>query len=82
MPAVPSSTACPDPSASDYAGKANGNPCCVELTDVQNEVGGDTTRPLFTYGPTGWANANQIQEVQVNVITDLNPGHLPVPPRS
>lgn len=82
MPAAPASTACPDPSASDYVGKANGSPCCIELSDVTNEIGGATTRPLFTFGPAGWQAAggiNQIQEVQVNVITDLNPGRLPGP---
>jgi len=75
-PAVPSSTACPDPSSSDYV-QSNGSPCCVELQDVTNEIGGDTTRPLFTYGPG--STPSTIQEVQVNVITDLNPGHLPGP---
>jgi prepilin-type N-terminal cleavage/methylation domain-containing protein len=77
-PAVPASTACPDTSSSDFI-QSSGSPCCVELTDVTNEIGGDTTRPLFTYGPTGWTSTSQIQEVQVNVITDLNPGHLPGP---
>jgi prepilin-type N-terminal cleavage/methylation domain-containing protein len=77
-PAVPNSTACPDPS-NTWSEKTNGQPCCVELTDVTNEIGGDTTRPLFTYGPPGYSGLQQIQEVQVNVVTDLNPGHLPGP---
>lgn len=77
-PAVPSSTACPDPSNA-WALKTNGQPCCVELQDVTNTIGGDTTRPMFTYGPPGYTSLQQIQEVQVSVITDLNPGHLPGP---
>jgi type II secretory pathway pseudopilin PulG len=77
-PAVQNSTACPDPS-NVWAAKTNGQPCCIELTDVTNEIGGDTTRPLFTYGPPGYSGLPQIEEVQVNVITDLNPGHLPGP---
>lgn len=78
-PAVPASTACPDPSNSDFDQKSNGQPCCVELSDVTNEIGGDTTRPMFTYGPPGYSGLQQIQEIQVNVVTDLNPGHLPGP---
>lgn len=74
-PAVPDTSNCPSTS-NQWAQKANGNPCCIQLNDVTNEVGGDTTRPLFQYGPTGSSNP---QEVQVNVITDLNPGHLPGP---
>jgi type II secretory pathway pseudopilin PulG len=77
-PAVPTSTACPDTNSADYV-QSGGATCCKELTDVTNTIGGDTTRPLFTYGPTGWSSVSQIQEVQVNVITDLNPGHLPGP---
>lgn len=74
-PSVPSSTACPDTSSADYA-QPNGSPCCVELQDVTNEIGGDTTRPLFTYGTS---TTSTINEVEVNVITDLNPGRLPGP---
>ncbi len=75
---VPDTTNCPS-TTNAWAQKSNGNPCCVELSDVTNEIGGDTTRPLFTYGPTGYTDPSQIREVQVNVVTDLNPGHLPGP---
>ncbi len=75
---TPDTTNCPSTSNA-WAQKSNGNPCCVELSDVTNEIGGDTTRPLFTYGPTGYTSTSQIREVQVNVVTDLNPGHLPGP---
>lgn len=78
-PLVPTSTACPDTSSTDFNNQVNNSPCCVELNDVTNEIGGDTTRPMFTYGPSGWTSTSQIFEVQVNVITDLNPGHLPGP---
>jgi prepilin-type N-terminal cleavage/methylation domain-containing protein len=75
----PSDTnACPSTS-SHWVQAANGSTCCIQLSDVTNEVGGNTTRPMFTYGPTGWSALSQIQEVQVNVVTDLNPGHLPGP---
>lgn len=77
-PTPPTSTACPDPS-NQWAQKSGGQPCCVELQDVTNEIGGDTTRPLFSYGPPGYSSLQEIQEVQVNVVTDLNPGHLPGP---
>jgi hypothetical protein len=46
---------------------------------VTNEIGGDTTRPLFTYGPPGWSTTSDIKLVQVHIYTDLNPGHLPGP---
>lgn len=78
QPAVPTSTACPDTS-NQWAQKSNGQPCCVELQDVTNELNGDTSRPLFTYGPTGWTNTDQVEEVNVDVVTDRNPGHLPGP---
>jgi prepilin-type N-terminal cleavage/methylation domain-containing protein len=75
---TPDTTNCPGTSNA-WAQKSGGSPCCIALSDVTNEIGGDTTRPLFTYGPTGYTSTSQIQEVQVNVITDLNPGHLPGP---
>jgi type II secretory pathway pseudopilin PulG len=78
-PAVPTSTACPDTSNSDFNNQVGGQPCCVELTDVTNDIDPSNPRPLFTYGPTGYTNIDQIQEVQVNVVTDLNPGRLPGP---
>jgi type II secretory pathway pseudopilin PulG len=73
----PDTSACP--STSSVWTQTNGAPCCKVATDVTNEVGGDTTRPLFTYGPTGYTSNSQIRQVEVNVITDLNPGHLPGP---
>jgi type II secretory pathway pseudopilin PulG len=76
-PAVPATSACP--STDSNWRQSSGSPCCLELNDVTNTIGGDTTRPMFTYGPTGYTSIYQIQEVQVNVITDLNPGHLPGP---
>jgi len=75
---IPDTSNCPSTS-NQSALKTNGSPCCVELSDVTNEIGGDTTRPLFTYGPSGWTSTSQIKLVQVNVYTDLNPGHLPGP---
>jgi prepilin-type N-terminal cleavage/methylation domain-containing protein len=75
---VPDTTNCPSTS-NQWAQKTNGNSCCVELSDITNEIGGDTTRPLFTYGPSGWTANSQIKLVQVNVYSDLNPGHLPGP---
>lgn len=88
---IPDTSNCPSTN-SVWAGKVNGNACCKQLTDVTNEIGGDNTRPLFTFGPSTatdtkgttdasqWVtDATQVQEVQVNVITDLNPGHLPGP---
>jgi type II secretory pathway pseudopilin PulG len=77
-PAVPTSTSCPDPSNA-WTQNSNGQPCCIELQDVTNEIGGDTTRPLFTYGPGTNPPIAQINEVSVNIVTDLNPGHLPGP---
>ncbi|HLY49155.1 MAG TPA: prepilin-type N-terminal cleavage/methylation domain-containing protein [Solirubrobacteraceae bacterium] len=82
-PSVPDTSNCPSTS-NLWAQKSNGQSCCVELTDVTNEIGGDTTRPLFTFGPSsattgGVTDVTKVQEVQMNIITDLNPGHLPGP---
>lgn len=74
---VPDTSACPSTSGAWVNG--SGSPCCIELSDVTNEVGGDTTRPLFTFGPSGWADTSQINSVQVNLYVDQNPGHLPGP---
>lgn len=75
--AVPDTSACPSTSSAWVNGA--GKPCCVELNDVTNEVGGDTTRPLFTFGPSGWTGISQINSVQVNMYVDKNPGHQPGP---
>jgi prepilin-type N-terminal cleavage/methylation domain-containing protein len=73
--AVPDTSACPSTSSAWVT--TAGRPCCVELNDVTNEIGGDTTRPLFTFGPSGWSGVSQINSVQVNLYVDKNPGHLP-----
>ena len=44
---MPDTTACPS-TDSTWVTRTK------ELNDVTNEIGGDTTRPLFNYGPTGW----------------------------
>jgi prepilin-type N-terminal cleavage/methylation domain-containing protein len=75
---LPDTSNCPSTS-NQWAQKTNGSACCVELSDVTNEIGGDTTRPLFTYGPTGYSGLSDIKLVQVHIYTDLNPGHLPGP---
>ena len=72
--AVPDTSACP--STSSAWATAAGRPCCIELNDVTNEIGGDT-RPLFTFGPSGWADVSQINAVQVDMYVDKNPGHQP-----
>ena len=77
-PSVPASTSCPDPVAADYV-QANGAPCCVAATNLTNQIGGDTTRPLFTYGPSLSAPIDQIKQVQVSLYVDKNPGHRPGP---
>jgi prepilin-type N-terminal cleavage/methylation domain-containing protein len=74
---MPDTSACPSTSSA-WVGSSS-TPCCAELNDVTNEIGGDTTRPLFTYGPPGAANPNQLTQVQVNLYVDRNPGHPPGP---
>ena len=74
--AIPDTSTCPSTS------KATGTSWSTkyaELSDVTNEIGGDTTRPLFTYGPSGWTDISQIKSVEVHLIVDRNPGHLPGP---
>jgi hypothetical protein len=44
---------------------------------VTNRVGGQTTRPLFTYGPTGASEVSKIVSVEPNMYIDLNPGGHP-----
>lgn len=73
--AVPDTSACPSTSTAWVT--AASQPCCVELSDVTNEIGGDTTRPLFTFGPSGWTSSAQINSVQLNLYVDKNPGHQP-----
>lgn len=71
---LPDTGACPSTSSAWVAGSG---PCCVELNDVTNEIGGDTTRPLFTFGPSGWSDLSQIKSIQLNLWVDKNPGHRP-----
>ncbi len=72
---LPDTSACPSTSSAWVT--AGSRPCCVELNDVTNEIGGDTTRPLFTFGPAGWSGLSQIKSIQVNLYIDKNPGHRP-----
>jgi prepilin-type N-terminal cleavage/methylation domain-containing protein len=73
----PDTSACPSTSSS-WVIQGNGSPCCVELADVTNEIGG-ANRPLFTYGPSGWTAISQIDSVQVNLYVDKQPGNQPGP---
>jgi prepilin-type N-terminal cleavage/methylation domain-containing protein len=70
-------SACPSTS-SNWITAANGTPCCIEQTDVVNEIGGDN-RPLFTYGPSGYSGNSQIKSVEIDMYVDQNPGHRPGP---
>lgn len=74
--AIPDTSTCPD--TSNTTGTVWGTKY-AELNDVTNEIGGDTTRPLFTYGPSGWTITSQIKSVEVHLYVDKNPGHLPGP---
>jgi type II secretory pathway pseudopilin PulG len=77
-PAVPDTSTCPSASSA-WTQTSGGGPCCVVYNDVTNRIGGDTTRPLFVYGPSGYTSTSQIDQVQTDVFTDANPGHLPGP---
>jgi prepilin-type N-terminal cleavage/methylation domain-containing protein len=68
-PAPPTATTRPDPS-NVWTTTSR------ELSDVTND---STTPTLFTYGPTGYTSIQQIQEVDIDVVTNRNPGHLPGP---
>lgn len=70
----PDTSACP--STSNSWVQTGSSPCCQVFNAVVNEIGGDTTRPLFTYGPTGWASTgtSAIKSVQIALITDANSG--------
>jgi|GEM_PF-1299652 len=68
---------CPSTS-STWITTASGGPCCIELTDAVNEIGGDN-RPLFTYGPAGYSGNSQIRSVEIDLYVDQNPGHRPGP---
>lgn len=69
-PALPSSTACPDLSGSDWDTSSR------LVQNVTNESGGQN-RPLFTYGPPSATEVAQIISVEPNIFIDLNPGQKP-----
>ncbi len=69
-PTLPSSTACPDLSASDWESSSQ------LVQNVTNENGGQN-RPLFTYGPPGASEVSKIISVESSVFIDLNPGQKP-----
>lgn len=75
---LPDTTSCPSTSSS-WVTTSSGAPCCVELSDVTNEIGGNTTRPLFSFSPTGWTSTAQIKQVQIDLYVDQNPGKPPGP---
>lgn len=89
---LPDTSACPSTSASWV--QSAGVPCCVLLgaapsvtliankgkpVYVTNEYGGDTNKPLFSFGPTGYSGTSQINQVQVDLYADENPGARPGP---
>lgn len=41
---------------------------------VTNRIGGQTTRPLFTYGPTGVSEVSKIVSVEPTLYLDITPG--------
>jgi prepilin-type N-terminal cleavage/methylation domain-containing protein len=69
-PGLPSSTACPDLSASDWESASQ------LVQNVTNESGGQN-RPLFVYGPPSATEVSQIISVESNVYIDLHPGQKP-----
>jgi Tfp pilus assembly protein PilV len=79
---IPDTGNCPN---TTRAGGAGWDTTFAELSDVTNEIGGDTTRPLFQYGPTGaapsspYTSTSLIKSVEIHLIVDRNPGHLPGP---
>jgi type II secretory pathway pseudopilin PulG len=74
---VPDYSACPS-TDSAWQTTSGGSPCCMELSDVTNEIGGDN-RPLFTFGPSSWQNLSDIKSVEVDMFIDRNPAKLPGP---
>jgi type II secretory pathway pseudopilin PulG len=73
---VPDTSACPS-TDSAWVTASGGSPCCQELADVSNEIGGNTTRPLFTYWPSGPSPTSSIKSVDVSVYLDKNPKFQP-----
>jgi prepilin-type N-terminal cleavage/methylation domain-containing protein len=63
-PAVPTATACPDPSATDFETSTQ------VVNHVTNKIGGRTDRPVFTYSAEG---IPQTTSVEMNLYLNLNP---------
>jgi prepilin-type N-terminal cleavage/methylation domain-containing protein len=66
-PAVPAGTTCPDLTANAYDSSSR------VVEHLTNRNGGQTNRPLFVYGPTGWSEIAQIITVAPSLYLDLNP---------
>lgn len=97
---LPDTSTCPSTSSA-WVQTSAGTPCCVVLgssayqtstspaTYVTNRIGGDTTRPLLTYGfPTGSSTSaptasqlSQINQVEISLYVEQNPNvnHTPGP---
>jgi prepilin-type N-terminal cleavage/methylation domain-containing protein len=69
-PTLPSSTACPDLSGSDWESSSQ------LVQNVTNESGGQN-RPMFLYGPPSATEVSQIISVESSVFIDPNPGQKP-----
>jgi prepilin-type N-terminal cleavage/methylation domain-containing protein len=69
-PELPTSTACPDPSASDWESSSQ------LVQNITNESGGQN-RPLFLYGPPSATEVSQIISVESSIFIDLHPGQRP-----
>jgi prepilin-type N-terminal cleavage/methylation domain-containing protein len=70
-PALPTSKTCPDLNASDWSTNSQ------LVQHVTNRIGGQTTRPLFTYGPSSATEVSKIVSVEPDTYIDLNPGGHP-----
>jgi prepilin-type N-terminal cleavage/methylation domain-containing protein len=67
-PKLPTSKTCPDLNASDWTTNTQ------LVQHVTNRIGGQTTRPLFTYGPTGVSEVSKIVSVEPTLYLDVTPG--------
>jgi len=78
--ALPDTTTCPSSAWSTQSialgGCAAPPSSCARVT---NRVGGDA-RPLFTYGPAGWATPSQIKLVELDLYVDENQNADTEPP--
>jgi prepilin-type N-terminal cleavage/methylation domain-containing protein len=68
LPEVPSSAPCPNANAAEWESSRQ------MVQHVTNRIGARSTAPLFTYNASSVA---QIASVEINIFTDLNPGHRP-----